>query len=187
MSGLPGRGEIHDKPAQAPTPLAASAVEENSRQGRCEVKTHLINRFFVAMSAVAVLLLASTPVRAGGDFVRVTQTGGLAGISKTVSIVEVSEGAVLTEEARDPRAQAPQVTQRNLTSAAFQTKVTELMGLGITNLPSVTQQGIEDAPTYHFQGSLNGQQIDFTVVGILKDLQDDRYRRLNDAILAPSQ
>jgi hypothetical protein len=61
----------------------------------------------------------------------------------------------------------------------FTGKLTEL---GVFDLGDYVQPNIEDAPTYHFEGKLEGTTFDFTVYGILSDFEDLDYVQILRAL-----
>lgn len=136
---------------------------------------------------LALALVCSPGLADGGEqrVVRVTQSGGIGGLTAVLSMTETSSGTVFLDELRNPRRDAPLTRQRVLPADAFDRVLNHLVGLGLTELGDYRQPRIEDAPTYRFRAELGGQPIEFSVVGELKDLEDRRYLRILESLRDP--
>jgi hypothetical protein len=115
--------------------------------------------------------------------VRVTWSNSW-GFGETLSISQTEEGATILREFVRPApaiqgVEAPSVLSRQgdmtISQEQFTTFIGRLMELGIADLGNYVQPNIDDAPTYHFEGTLEGTEFNFTVYGILSDFEDAGY------------
>ncbi len=132
-------------------------------------------RVLVVLCCTFLILAASMSTASAQDsFVRVTISNHW-GFVETHNITGTPAGASVLWQFDDPRATNLKQRRTTLAGDRFSAFMQRASSLGITNLEDYTQTDIEDGANYRFEGVVNGQSFDFTVYGVLGDLDDQRY------------